>query len=289
MKVILEALTVPRLREFCDEFHVARAGKRTRAELVAALLRGAKLRPWLTPVELLVRLRRPELRAICRAEGRSEVGRANADLIHTIVSGGLPPLSSDDDNDLGEPGERPLGKRRSFYDLEFSVEPGGMRMAQHFIRATLDEIKADLYTALADRDAVHCLCWYGATLRLNVYQHGYCQRRIDLHPYVTLRVEGFPEITFGRDGRPRGYDFSDYDENREGSLEGALQEGEVGTDHRVAWERIRVPALRGELVDVDDLVSLDAAWAVDDANPNYEEQDLVEMGYVPYGETDLEM
>lgn len=58
-KAILEVLTVPRLRELCDDLHVSRAGTRTRARLVAAL-RAVERRRRLRPV------------GFCRAKGRSE-------------------------------------------------------------------------------------------------------------------------------------------------------------------------------------------------------------------------
>lgn len=278
-KRVLETLSAARLRELGDALAVNRRGSATKHGLIGRLARAKRV----TAVDLLVRLRRAELKAICRAQGLSEVGRANATLIHRIVSRGAADASDPSRGDA-----RPPGKRRSFYDLEYSVEPGGARMDVHYIRGSLAEIKADLAKELANPDCLYYLCWYGATLSLGVYQRGFRVRAFDLHPHLTLRVDGFPAITFGPEG-PRGYDFTRYDEQLEGSIAKQMLDRTIRHTADVAWDRLRVPALRGDVAREGDLVSITGEWFADDENPEYDENELLDQGYLRYGRSDLEM
>lgn len=168
---------------------------------------------------------------------------------------------------------------KSFYDLHFGVAPGGVRMDGHHIRGTLDEIRSDLASELAQGMSLYLLCWYGAELSLDVYQHGRLARSIDLHPYIAIDVEGYPRITFTGPGAPVGHDF-DSDEERsvdDGSLSDLFFMGELEDVTRVTvdWSRIDVPALLGDVAQPGDLVNLEGDEA-DDA------------GYLPYGYRDLE-
>ncbi len=101
---------------------------------------------------------------------------------------------------------------KSFYDLAFGVDPGGARKDAHFIRATLNEVKDDLASELAEEINLYLPCSYGARLSLDVYQQGERTESIDLHPFVTLSIEGCPDITFAGPGEPLGYDFAADDE-----------------------------------------------------------------------------
>lgn len=175
------------------------------------------------------------------------------------------------------PGSLPGVARKSFYDLNFRVSPGGARKDAHYIRGDLAEIKADLATELAEGVNLYLLCWYGAQLTLGVHQHGVRVWSIDLHPYLTISVEGYPDVTFTGPGEPVGWDFDDDYETDEGSLSDLLFIGELEdrTTVTVDWDRIMVPALQGEVARLGDLVTLD------DRRP-------LEQDAIPYGFTDLE-
>ncbi|MQY14394.1 hypothetical protein SRB5_45600 [Streptomyces sp. RB5] len=77
---------------------------------------------------------------------------------------------------------------RSFYDLAFGVDPGGAR------------------------------------LTLDVYQQGKQTASIDLHPFVTISVKGYPDITFTGPEEPVGYDFEADDdaEDEDATLSGRM-------------------------------------------------------------------
>lgn len=167
--------------------------------------------------------------------------------------------------------------RRSFYDLNFRVSPGGARKDAHYIRGDLAEIRADLAAELAEGVNLYLLCWYGAELTLDVHHHGVRVQSIDLHPYLTISVEGHPDVTFTGPGEPVGWDFEADEETDEGSLSDQLFVGDLEdrTTVTVDWDRIEVPPLRGGVVSPGDLVTLD------DRRP-------LEEDAIPYGFTDLE-
>ncbi|WP_155368139.1 hypothetical protein [Catellatospora vulcania] len=182
--------------------------------------------------------------------------------------------------------------RKSFYDLRFGVAPGGARKDAHYIRGTLDEVKADLATELADGANLYLLCWYGADLALDVYQHGSLTRSIDLHPFLAIEVEGYPRITFTGPGEPVGHDFSS-DEERDvddGSLSDLFFMGELEQVTRVEvdWDGIAAPALRGEPARPGDLVVFGGPLVGDAEADAAAERAPDEAGNLGYGHIDFE-
>ncbi|MFI0716452.1 hypothetical protein ACH4SK_38850 [Streptomyces inhibens] len=160
---------------------------------------------------------------------------------------------------------------KSFYDLTFGVDPGGARKDAHFISATLDEVKEDLASELAEEINLYLMCWYGARLSLDVYQQGELAESIDLHPFITISIQGYPDITFAGPGEPIGYDFEadegeegddeadgEEEENEADSLSERMFAGELGDKVTVSvdWARTHVPPLTGEVVGPDDTVQL---------------------------------
>lgn len=160
---------------------------------------------------------------------------------------------------------------KSFYDLAFGVDPGGARKDAHFISATLDEVKRELASDLSQGINLYLLCWYGARLTLDVYQQGELTESIDLHPFITISVEGYPDVTFTGPGEPVGYDFrgdegdieddededledEDEEEDEEDDLAERMFADDLGDTVKVsvAWDRIPVPSLIGELAGPDD-------------------------------------
>ncbi|MER5619238.1 hypothetical protein [Streptomyces sp. NPDC002215] len=149
---------------------------------------------------------------------------------------------------------------RSFYDLVFGVDPGGARKDAHYVRGSLEEVQHDLAVELAQEINLYLLCWYGARLTLDVYQQGKQTDSIDLHPFLTISIAGYPDITFTGPGESVGYDF-EADEEAEDettTLSYRMFAGELGdaVNVTVDWDRIEVPSLRGEMVREGDVVAL---------------------------------
>ncbi|GAA2081742.1 hypothetical protein [Actinomadura alba] len=148
----------------------------------------------------------------------------------------------------------------SFYDLAFGVDPGGARKDTHYVRGSLEELKHDLAAELAEEINLYLLCWYGARLTLDVYQKGKQTDSIDLHPFLTISIAGYPDITFTGPEEPVGYDF-EADEEAEDETETLsfrMFAGELGdaVNVTVHWDRIEVPPLRGEVAREGDVVAL---------------------------------
>jgi hypothetical protein len=188
---------------------------------------------------------------------------------------------------------------KSFYDLAFGVSPGAARKDAHYVRGSLDEIRDDLADELSESLNVYLLCWYGAELMLHVYQRGERLHSIDLHPYVTVSVDGYPDITFAGSGKPIGHDAGADDPYKVAQeLEDGMFAGELddAIEVTVDWARIEVPALAGDIAAEDDHVKLagdhldgiddDGDW--DDLDEDELEDELLDSGYIPYGFTDLE-
>lgn len=184
-------------------------------------------------------------------------------------------------------------RHKSFYDLRFAVAPGGARMDAHYVRGSLDEVKADLAAELAKGMSLYLLCWYGADLSLDVYQHGALTRSIDLHPFLTISVEGYPEITFTGPGKPVGHDFTSDEEQYvdEDSLSSLFFMGELEevTEAVVDWDRVGAPSLLGAVAEPGDHLAVCGERLDEAAEAAADVADLRGAGYLPYGFTDLEM
>jgi hypothetical protein len=182
----------------------------------------------------------------------------------------------------------------SFYHLNFSVEPGGAHKDAHFVRGTFDEIRHDLETELAEGIHLYLLCWYGANLELQVFQRGALVKQLDVHPYLTIEIAGYPTITFDKDKNVVGYDFKSGDEegSDEGSLSAKLFGNELADQTRVtiAWDRMELPVLQTPIAMKGEHVTLDGKWRedIDAVDDDFDPQDLLDDGWLPVGYIDLE-
>ncbi|MEM9453758.1 MAG: SAP domain-containing protein [Myxococcota bacterium] len=296
---ILQGLTVGRLRQLCRDFEIGGVGRARKQALVDALVRARQAKVQ----EILGRSGRDELKAICRAHGLDDTGRQKARLVARILgeesmgsgsssfaSSSAPPESARPEGAEGGlvgGSARPLGMRTSFYHLEFGVGGGGAHKDTHYVRRELAEIRRDLDAELLDSTNIYLLCWYGAALDLDVYQHGDQTRSIDLHPYLTIRTEGYPEITFDEHRKVQGHQFRG-EEDDDDSLTSRLFHGRVTYEVSVAWERIDVPPLSGEVVGPSDLVNIHDEWELAEENPEATRDELLSDGFLPYGWSDPE-
>ncbi|MFF4694386.1 hypothetical protein [Streptomyces chattanoogensis] len=185
---------------------------------------------------------------------------------------------------------------KSFYDLRFGVSPGGARKDAHHICGSLDEAMAALDSELEESLNVWLLFEYGADLALDVYQRGERLRSIDLHPFVTIRVDGYPDITFRGSGEPTGYAVGADDRYKVKSvLEDGIFSGDFddAIEVTVDWDGVVIPPLVGEIAKEGDYVMLgdgplDDLDDLDDLDEDELEDELIERGYVEYGSHDFD-
>ncbi|MGP3978036.1 hypothetical protein ACTWQF_29270 [Streptomyces sp. 8N114] len=185
---------------------------------------------------------------------------------------------------------------KSFYDLRFGVSPGGARKDAHYICSSLDQAKSALELELDDSINVWLLFEYGADVALDVYQRGEQERSIDLHPFITIRVDGYPDITFRGPGQPTGYAVGAEDPYK---VQTELADGMFARDFddaikvTVDWDSVLVPPLAGEIAKEGDYVllgdgPLDDLQDLDGLDEDELEDELIDRGYVEYGFHDFD-
>ncbi|MGC0422704.1 hypothetical protein [Embleya sp. AB8] len=187
---------------------------------------------------------------------------------------------------------------KSFYDVRFGVSPGGARKDAHHICGSLDEAVAALASEFDDSLNVWLVFDYGhgADLALDVYQRGERERSIDLHPFVTIRIDGYPDITFLGSGEPTGHAVGADDAERvRAELSDGLFEGRFEGRFQVTvdWDAALVPPLVGEIAEPGDHVMLgdgpaDDLCDLDGLDEDELEDELIDRGYVEYGDHDFE-
>ncbi|MGK4903420.1 hypothetical protein [Streptomyces albus] len=187
---------------------------------------------------------------------------------------------------------------KSFYDLRFGVSPGGARKDAHFICGSVEEAMHALDAELEESSNIWLLFGYsdGADLALDVYQQGERVQSIDLHPFITIRVDGYPDIVFHGPGKTTGSVVGADDPERVKKL---LADGMVAgdfdgrTEVTVDWDSVPVPPLIGEIADIGDYVKpgdsphddLDDLVGLDEEEL---EDELIDRGWVEYGDHDFE-
>ncbi|MFF0723836.1 hypothetical protein [Streptomyces sp. NPDC004134] len=187
---------------------------------------------------------------------------------------------------------------KSFYDLRFGVSPGAARKDAHHICGSLDEVKSALDFELEASINVWLLFAYssGADVALDVYQQGAMAESIDLHPFMTLRIDGYPDITFLGRGKPTGYAAGSDDP---ASVQMALADGlfedkyDGAFEVAVDWANVPVPSLVGEIAGIEDYVLLgegpvDNLDDLADLDEDELEDELIDRGYVEYGDHDFD-
>ncbi len=187
---------------------------------------------------------------------------------------------------------------KSFYDLRFGVSPGGARKDAHFIRGSIDEVRRALDSEFEQTINVWLLFGYGrgADLALDVYERGERKHSIDLHPFIAIRIDGYPDITFRRPGKATGCLVgADDPEKVKSLLADGMFAGDFDgrTEVTMDWDRILVPPLVGEIADFGDYVKL-GDGAVDDLDDlvgldqDELQDELFDRGWVEYGDHDFE-
>ncbi|WP_053175144.1 hypothetical protein [Nonomuraea sp. SBT364] len=96
---------------------------------------------------------------------------------------------------------------------------------------------------------MHLLCRYGAELALHVYEQGERVNAIDLHPFITVSVDSYPDITFLGSNKPTvcGAGTDDRDKVKM-TLSEEMFSGKLDNAIKVTVDRdgVDVPSLVGE-------------------------------------------
>jgi hypothetical protein len=94
--------------------------------------------------------------------------------------------------------------------LELSVDPGGMRKSVYHVHKTMKEIKKALCKDfLSPMWGIYAAAWYGERMLLHVIKDGECIDTIDIHPYLTFKINTLPYIRFDEDNEMKYFDQND--------------------------------------------------------------------------------
>ncbi len=152
--------------------------------------------------------------------------------------------------------------RPSFYVLELSVAPGGARKHDEYLYNNLEDIERALRKDLTDSSQTELALTHGETIKLRVYNHNRLTRAIDLLPYLTIQVPGFPLLGFHSDGALAVDADALAAEGGMGGLEDRLERafevaftpapgrevGIAGIEVTIDWDAARVPPLVAPLL-----------------------------------------
>ena len=130
-----------------------------------------------------------------------------------------------------------------YYRLVFQVEPGGSRKAEFFVAGTLDEIKRAALNDLEDGDGAYHALVYGETIVLQCWEGTKKKASIDLHPFITYRIDGIPEPV--RFSGPGPKSVLDADAPGMGDLIFSMHRGKLDMSVTIDWASVKLPKLAG--------------------------------------------
>lgn len=144
------------------------------------------------------------------------------------------------------------------YRLIFQVDPGGSRKAESFVAGTLDEAKRAALDDLGSGGGAYHAVFYGEEIVLQCWEGSTKVATIDLHPYITYALPGRAPLRF----EPGKDVLLDMDDDANEALMTAMADEELDFEVTIAWDEIRLPALRGRPLREHETIVLerDTAW-----------------------------
>jgi hypothetical protein len=133
----------------------------------------------------------------------------------------------------------------SFYTLEMDVAPGGCRRADCFVLTDLERVKSIVTEDLSRGIGVYLIAWYGEDVLVTAHVPGKKPRSVDLLPFITVRLRGYPDITFP--GGHCSFDFEEddeeHEEDEEKTLASKLFRDAIKPKVIIDWEAAKIPPL----------------------------------------------
>lgn len=77
---------------------------------------------------------------------------------------------------------------KSFYYLEMSAEPGGMREDFKMVSSSAENISKMIIARIKNHLGFYVLLSYGQTIRVHRYINGKCDGKVDIHPFLQVTV-----------------------------------------------------------------------------------------------------
>lgn len=77
-----------------------------------------------------------------------------------------------------------------YFRLHLVCKPGGSRKTEYHVYGTVKEVLETLYEDLSSPEGAYHALFYGEEIFVQCWQDGRLIDTIDLHPYITYRLEG---------------------------------------------------------------------------------------------------
>lgn len=131
-----------------------------------------------------------------------------------------------------------------YFRVCFVVQPGGSRKTEYYVLGTLDEVKQAVQADLASPEGAYHAIFYGEDILLQCWHDGTKVAEIDLHPFITYRVEGLPSpLVFPALGDEPALDMGELESDEPMTR---MIDGEAAVEVEVDWSRVELPKLAGE-------------------------------------------
>lgn len=130
-----------------------------------------------------------------------------------------------------------------YFRVHFVCQPGGSRKTEYYVLGTIEEVKEAVEGDLASGMGAYHALFYGEDILVQCWQNGEKIKEIDLHPFISYRIEGIDgEMTFpGVGDRP----ILDMDDPKMFEFMEKMVEEQIGISVVVDWSSIEIPAMDG--------------------------------------------
>ncbi len=147
----------------------------------------------------------------------------------------------------------------SYYILEIEVSPGGARKDDYYVLNNLEDIKKALEKDFSEQGEIYLLTWYGEDVNLMICKDNAVMKTINLLPFIKVRLDGYPEISFNNDGKLIGFNFEkdDKENEEEDRLSYKLFLNKIKkVEVIIDWNSMKIPKLEGEIIEKGEPVKI---------------------------------
>lgn len=167
---------------------------------------------------------------------------------------------------------------KSFYLLEVSVEPGGARESKVFILNNLEEIKYALEKSLSLHIDIYLTVLYKRHICLMVYQKGKISQKINMLPYIHIKLENYPDVWFDDEGQLQGIKLNDgfceksfvgHNEVNRNKLLNDLLDGNVKFSFTINWDDVSIQTLTDDKAQLEDTLIFQSRYGCGEETYGY--------------------
>lgn len=171
-----------------------------------------------------------------------------------------------------------INMSKSFYLLEISVQPGAARESKIFVLNNFQEIKYALEKSLSLHLDIYLTVLYKRRICLTVYQKGKISQKINLLPYIRIKIENYPDVWFDDEGNLQGIvltdelgeksfvGHADVDKNK---LLNELLDGDIKFSSTISWDDISIQPLTDDKAQPEDTLTFQSRCGLGEETYGY--------------------